>query len=352
MQHSRQQQQAPVCASVCIEKSQPAFYSRGFAQAQHRLLRRIRTVLQHASEQTKHVLHRALSDLDWSHPDAAAHLLGVINTHLNSLQRAVPNTLEPVLDAVAQDAYRCCRIAQVSHLTRRYRARATKHLAVFGTPDERALKQMQRVRRVVIRQGWQERLEDFSDRARGLLTQAARDGLSKRAVGRQMQAAFGRHLGLSPGQASKQEYWELTGSAWLNTARNRANLQTYCDAGITQYRILAVVDERTTPVCQSLDGTVFSVQAQLQHEEQAAASNSLDELKARSPWLSAKQGPQAQGAATTQVGIRSSRGFVPLAHTGGKAGGTKLLHSPQQLQRLGVGMPPYHAHCRTTVVAV
>lgn len=132
------------------------------------------------------------------------------------------------------------------------------------------------------------------------------------------------------------------GSAWLNTARNRANLHTYHEAGITHYRILSVMDERTSPVCASLNGTVFSVAQQLQQEERACASETLDELRAVRPWLNTK--------GKTVGFYRSDKSFVPVTRAPGAKG--PALHSASELQRLGVGMPPYHALCRTTVVSV
>lgn len=325
---------------------------RDFDQLQRRLQQHMQTVLGQNNRQAMAALQTVLSDLNWSHPTAPACLLGAIYEQLDVLKLAIPDAVEPLLDQVVHDVYRAARIAQVAKLTNRHRLRSTGRLAMFGLPDTKTLKQLQQVRQVVIRQGWQQKLNHFSDNARGLLMEAAKQGLSKRAVGKRLMQQFAHQLGESPGRAGTQCYWDMTGSAWLNTARNRAHLQTFDDAGITHYRILAVLDERTTPICASLNGTLFSVQTQLQHEQQAATCNSLDELKAHHPWLSARHAPQARGAASQQVGIRRGGAFVAVAQAATGNSGGKLLHSPAKLQALGVGMPPYHGHCRTTVVAV
>ena len=45
----------------------------------------------------------------------------------------------------------------------------------------------------------------------------------------------------------------------LNYVQNQAALDSIKDAGVTYYRFIATLDNRTTPLCRSKDGEVFAV---------------------------------------------------------------------------------------------
>ena len=45
----------------------------------------------------------------------------------------------------------------------------------------------------------------------------------------------------------------------INYYHNQIDLRAYKDMGIEKYRYLAVLDNRTSDICQELDGQVFEV---------------------------------------------------------------------------------------------
>ena len=104
------------------------------------------------------------------------------------------------------------------------------------------------------------------------------------------------------------------------------------------------MDERTSPVCASLNGTVFSVADQIAHENRASNAETIEELRRCSPWLS---GGRKVGDG---IGFGRGQGFVQVASRVGEQSFSQS-NSPKELQRLGVGMPPYHPYCRTSIVA-
>lgn len=316
---------------------------RDFARLERRLIDKLRAALGPINRQTVAAVEAALAQVDWTDPAGWRTVVAAIHRRLRVLRDVAPREVEPVLARAVADMVRATRVACLADLTNKHRVRSRGVGAVFGTPNPQTLTQLQRVRRIVVRQGWAEHIAAFSDDARAVLLTAAERGLSRHAVGERLFNLFGA-LNAGSKRPLGEDYWSLVGSAWLNTARNRANLDTYHDAGITHYRVLAVMDERTSPVCAALDGTVFSVADQVEREERACRAETLDELRAARPWLS--QG----GADDKAVGFRRGGAFVTVARRGDK--GFALASPSDKLQRLGVGMPPYHAYCRTTVVPV
>ncbi|MEM7494930.1 MAG: minor capsid protein [Myxococcota bacterium] len=330
-----------------LKASPSPLRGRDFARLERRLIRKLRAVLGPVNAEAVAAVEATLNAVDWTDPAGWRSVVASVHRQLRVLRDVVPGEVEPVLAKAVTDMVRATRIACIADLTNKHRVRSRGAKAVFGTPNPQTLARLQRVRRIVVKQGWAEHIIAFSDSAREMLLTAAEQGLSRHAVGERLFELFGT---LNP--ASKrplgEDYWSLVGSAWLNTARNRVNLDTYHDAGITRYRILAVMDERTSPVCAALNGTVFSVADQLEREERACRAETLDELRAVSPWLHARDGKDGK---PETVGFRGpGHKFVAVARREGKT--FSRLDSPDKLQRLGVGMPPYHARCRTTVVPV
>lgn len=73
-------------------------------------------------------------------------------------------------------------------------------------------------------------------------------GLAKDKVVKDIQTRFG----VSYNQADRIVRTELS------AVQNQAAKQGYKNAGFTHYRILAAIDERTSEICQEMDGEVFS----------------------------------------------------------------------------------------------
>ena len=91
------------------------------------------------------------------------------------------------------------------------------------------------------------------------------------------------------------------------------------EAGFESYRISAVMDDRTTPICRTMNGTKFSISKGKALATYLMTANDPDEVKTLAPWLQ----PEDLGE-----------------------------FSPEDGDSLpgGMALPPYHFFCRTTIV--
>ena len=311
-----------------------------FHKAEKRLLQQLQNILQPYHDNLLEEMRHTLGDIHWAHPDAPAEVMKTLTAELAAVSQAVQAQVDPLLEKTVHDVYHAARIAQTASLHNKRRFTTEQAWGAFGVRDRQTLAQLQRQRRIFMKHTQAHTTDALSTKAHAVLLESIRQGHSKRQVSKELHSCIGGNLKRS------DAYFQIMGSAWINRARNRAHLHTFDQAGIAQYKIVAVMDERTSSVCQALDGTLFSVQKQLQQEEKAAQATSMEELKQHNAWLCAGSGQQAQN-----IGIRQDKQFVPIAQAN-KQGNLHCLHTPGKLQSLGVGLPPYHAHCRSTVVGV
>lgn len=93
--------------------------------------------------------------------------------------------------------------------------------------------------------------------------------------------------------------------------------------GIESYEISAILDEATCPVCEALDGQVFSLQDGIAHAASIMGADDADSLKSVAPWPSQSQ--------SSVESLQNS--------------------DAQDLVNSGLALPPYHAGCRCITVA-
>ncbi len=150
----------------------------------------------------------------------------------------------------------------------------------------------------------------------------ANDGtLSRTQIARQLKKQM-------PDVVVQKGYWNTVASAVLNNSRSGASLNVFKQAGIQRYTVLAVLDERTSDVCQNMHGRTFEVKVGLKAFENLENAETADEAKEASPWMSS-----------------DSKGNVLL--NGEKVG----TLSNSELEARGISTPPYHGKCRTTIIA-
>lgn len=111
-----------------------------------------------------------------------------------------------------------------------------------------------------------------------------------------------------------QEYFQIVASNASVQATSVGRIVSMSDAGIEKYRVSAVMDKRTSNICTNLNGREFSVQ-------------------------------KTMGSVNDFIGLDSTAGLKSLMPF------NKNDIVPKWADE-GLGFPPYHMKCRTTVVPV
>ena len=143
-----------------------------------------------------------------------------------------------------------------------------------------------------------------------LSRQALQNGIGRKALAAEMKRVLG---GVAP---EDYRYWDVASSAALVRARSFGKIAGFEEAGITEYEVLAMGDERMCPICREMHGRMFSVFEARGVIDSVLSLDDPEDFKDAMPWLKAPP-----------VGIPSS----------------KLAHA-------GQGLPPYHGRCRCTVI--
>lgn len=190
--------------------------------------------------------------------------------------------------------------------------------------------------------------DKYSLRARNYIAfTAAQRGLGREEIARNLESLF---LDMR-----KPSYWDFVANHFVNRSRAMSSLNAYAQANVTVYRIVAVLDERTTDTCRFLDGQIFDVQSSIDlvnnAEKQAADAGDVNLIKEFNPfvWTSGDgktlttMPPSGNQARIADI-VRSGVGNV------GDRGEFAKGLDPKQMNERGVGPPPYHAFCRTTIV--
>jgi SPP1 gp7 family putative phage head morphogenesis protein len=143
------------------------------------------------------------------------------------------------------------------------------------------------------------------------LTQRALDeGMGRKALAEELKRELG---GVAP---KDYRYWDVASSAALVRARSFGTISGMEEAGITEYEVLAMGDERMCPICGEMNGRVFSVSDTRGVINSALSLTDPKEFKAAMPWQS-----------KPATGISNF----------------KLCADGQSL-------PPFHGRCRCTLI--
>lgn len=145
-----------------------------------------------------------------------------------------------------------------------------------------------------------------------------KNGLGREDVGRIVRGMMdGEFPGVGvPGTypGSSREYFSGLAGTIRNQAANASGAYAAEDAGLEALEIVAVKDERTSEVCNELDGQIISVENAVAHADAVTASGDPQSYLQNAAWKTLDQTKSLLG-----------RGEFP-------------------------GLPPYHASCRTITV--
>ena len=130
---------------------------------------------------------------------------------------------------------------------------------------------------------------------------------------------------LTSKEPTMQGYFDLLADHNATRIAEIGHVTGYERAGVEYVEIVAVLDERTSPICRHLHGRIIPTSALSgQKERLLEAAKKLDMKAAK------KAQPMLSGASEAAV---------------------LLEQKTSKIVAQGVGMPPYHFRCRTTTVA-
>ena len=146
-------------------------------------------------------------------------------------------------------------------------------------------------------------------RIAGLTSEAIEDGLGRKELAAELERALG-------GEVGGYKYWDVVASAALVRSRSFGCISGMEEAGITEYEILAMQDERMCPICDNMHGRVFSVATARAKINSVLNIEDPEAFKVAMPWQ-------------TEPPVDMSN---------------------QDIENAGMSLPPYHGRCRCTVV--
>ena len=142
-----------------------------------------------------------------------------------------------------------------------------------------------------------------------LTQEALSDGLGRDELARELRDSLG-------GKVGGYQYWDVVSSAALVRSRSFGCISGMVEAGIAEYEILAMGDERMCPICGELNGQTFSVADTQKVIDRTLDITDPEEFKEAMPW-----------------------------HTEPPAGVSK-----DKLVADGMSIPPFHGRCRCVLV--
>ncbi len=219
--------------------------------------------------------------------------------------------------------------------------------ATLSQPDIETGRALLRQQGLYIRDEFGRRADVLAVRAREIVAQGIELGLGQE----DMAAQLATDITLRQMNRSRA-YWEVIATAFANRARTTIQLNSYLEAGITTYRFVAVLDERTTDICRYMNGKTFSVQRALERQRRAETMTDAADIKDIQPWVSKgvengksilyyeRRGKRFKVAQINEsaVGVRDEVGLFSDGLTNA------------QLEAAGLQVPPLHGKCRSTIV--
>ncbi|MEE8150628.1 MAG: minor capsid protein [Nitrosomonadaceae bacterium] len=318
---------------VDLELAPNPLTKTGFMRMEARAIRKLQKASSKANSKDLKKLEKLISKVDPSSAKSVDNFITKSADILDRLPAQTAKQVAPVLSESVEDMYRATRVKQINKLFRKGKTRTKDALERFGFRDQQVVDMLNKNHKILINDGIEAGVKGFQKKSRAVLTDALERNLPQAEVTASLQKAMGTTVG-------NENYWNVVGSSWMNRSRNWSNLETFNDAGIKHYKILAILDERTSPVCRSLNGKRFGVKKQISILEKASQVTDLDQYKKEVPWLRSFTDEEGQ----VVVGIKQGKRFTKVTVDG------KLQGKTSTLQNKGFAMPPFHGLCRTTVV--
>ena len=231
----------------------------------------------------------------------SAPLLSMVQQHLGA--QALGSTMQPIIDGHLRTAFTLGKKGMGY-------AAGTGVQDRFSLVDGAAQDWLVRDQLYWVGQYYGQHIgPEIAGRAQQVVVQ---QGLGRAEAAKQIKAALEPVVG--PGRSDA--YWHVVAAAGVTRSRAYGGVCALIEAGVTRYELVNPRDERTSEICNHLDGQVWEVRHAVAQQAAMLAASTPDEAKAAAPWLPA---------------------------------GQIVGRTPDELAAAGLGLPPYHGNCRTTV---
>jgi hypothetical protein len=169
----------------------------------------------------------------------------------------------------------------------------------------------------------------LSARVRDITTRVMLEsGYNRTEAARQLERQLSNQFGITAGTTladlvpstfpgSVRSYFKGLAGTIQNRAANIGRVSAFTEAGVATYKIEAVMDQRTSEICQMMDGQVFEIEVAQKYVADYMGAKTKDEALQTVQWQSPNQ----------IAGMGSA-----------------------DLAKAGMALPPYHFRCRTVVV--
>ena len=197
----------------------------------------------------------------------------------------------------------------------------------FNLADEEAIKRLQIDQMLWIGQHYDKSVRDL---VRGVVAAELAKGRSAAVTGKTLEKAIRAALGKvslpSGARGSEKAYFEGLAANTMTNARVQGQIVSFAELEIEVYEIVNPMDERTTELCAWMNGKKFLVEDAVAHYGKIAGAEAPEDVRRIHPW----------------VGMEFLKGLSSGPGWQGKKDSESLMDA-------GLGLPPYHWLCRSTV---
>lgn len=168
----------------------------------------------------------------------------------------------------------------------------------------------------------------LSDRINDIAKRILNSGLGEK----DMADVFYDELGDEYGKS--RHYFTILASNVANASRVYGALNTYYEYEVEEWEYLAILDDRTTEICEYLDGSIYSVERAIGVIKDILNADDPDDIKSIKPFLSwdDERGEPYYETETETL-------YIPLSGSGEEVTST-----------CDFSFPPNHILCRSTVI--
>ncbi len=281
-------------------------------------------------------------DVAWATLSAAAIdriVAGAAAVIEGSVEKIIPRT-SPIFRAAAQAIIPATKRFVIEN----HQLQISGSLSAADKETGRALLRQQAL---YIRDEFGRRAGMAAARARQIVADGIEVGLGQQDIADRLTADITlRQVGRS------REYWEGIATAFSNRARTSTQLNAFEEAGITHYRFVAVLDERTTDICRMLDGKVWTVASALRLQRETEKLDSAEDIKDVQPWVHRGREGDRDILYYNRKGVRHRVAYINESAVG-RQNATGVFSgqlSDDELEAAGIMVPPLHHKCRSTIV--